>query len=157
MQISEFRLELDRSSRTVDARSLQDEQSMSLTLWAFSRENQLICFGVHRPDRTLSMFPHCHSRLDAQSSASSITSTSMTRRSTSSHACEEVAFMDGTTDRWVDGVTTVEALRAGGWRTLIHARACSHRGFFERDGMVRSSLSSITEVLLSVDGRGAGS
>jgi hypothetical protein len=57
MQIPESRPDLDCRSVTVDALSRQYGQSMSLMLRAFSRENEFICSGVHRPDRTLSMFP----------------------------------------------------------------------------------------------------
>lgn len=54
----------------------QYEESTSFTLRARSCENQLIRSGVHCPDRTRSTSLRCHSRLNAQSFATSTTSIS---------------------------------------------------------------------------------
>jgi hypothetical protein len=156
MQIPESRPDLDCRSVTVDALSRQYGQSMSLMLRAFSRENEFICSGVHRPDRTLSMSLRCPSRLKAQSLASYTSSMSSTRRSFCWHACEEIAFSADMTDLSAHGATTIGRLQAGVRRTLIQVGGCSHRAASVRSGQVQSSVRAMTADL-SADERGTGS
>lgn len=94
----------------------QYEQSTSFTLRALSCENQLIRSGVHCPDRTRSTSLRCHSRLNAQSSATSTTSISTPLCLDRLGPREADVFLDDMANLSVHRDTAHDTLQAGGRR-----------------------------------------
>ncbi len=91
-------------------------ESTSFMLCAFSRENQPIRSGVRRPDWTLSMSLRCHSRLNAQSSASSTTPISTPLCADRLDPREADVFWDDMANLSVHRDTANDTLQAGGRR-----------------------------------------
>jgi len=87
--------------------------SMILTLRMFSGVNQLSCAGLTRPARTPSMSSCWRLRLNAQSSAASATSMSMSSRRDRSSPGEEAVFLDDMADLTGDGVTAADPWQCG--------------------------------------------
>lgn len=144
MKISESRRGLGRGPDTFDALPRRYGQSTSLMLCTFSRENQLIWSGVHRPERALSMSLRCDSRLNVHSSASPTTSVLRMWRLACWDASEEVEFLDVIAHLSVHAVTTDGALQARHPRNLVQVSACQKRVDSKRGGLERPGQNWMT-------------